>query len=85
MPKTPEEILADPCTSYWLKNALASALERDCVDASHDAELLAHVLSERAQDIVASRWPAQVPKERPQNNSGIAPKSIPGWETAPGI
>ena len=54
---TPEEILADPSASYWLKIALASALQRDCVDASHDAELLALVLSERAQDIVANKWP----------------------------
>jgi len=53
---TPEEILADPSASYWLKEALVSALKRDCVDAAHDAELLALILSEQAQDIVASRW-----------------------------
>jgi hypothetical protein len=60
---TPDEILASPSTSYWLKDALKSALNRDCVDASKDAELLALVLSERAQDIVASHWlNGQTPK-----------------------
>jgi hypothetical protein len=39
-----DAILADPCASYWLKNALAAALKRDPIDAMHDAEFLAKVL-----------------------------------------
>ncbi len=46
---TVEELLASPGVSYWLKDALKSALNRDCVDASHDAELLAAVLGERTR------------------------------------
>jgi len=39
-------ILSDPCASFWIKNALRSALERDPVDALNDAELLVNVLQE---------------------------------------
>lgn len=42
-----ETILADPAASYWLKQALLSALERDAVDALIDAEALAEALRER--------------------------------------
>lgn len=45
-----ENVLASPCTSYWLKNALRSALERDCVDAAADAELLARLLRARCDE-----------------------------------
>jgi len=41
---TPEEVLADPTASDWLKNALRSAIERDPVDAADDAEALAQLL-----------------------------------------
>ncbi|WP_197343435.1 hypothetical protein [Ralstonia pseudosolanacearum] len=34
-------------TSYWLRDALASALRRDCVDAARDAETLAALLGRR--------------------------------------
>lgn len=44
-------ILNDPCASYWLKDALKAALERDCVDATNDAEILAKALSERLKKI----------------------------------
>jgi hypothetical protein len=47
-------ILHSPATSYWLKDALAKALNRDCVDACHDAELLAEVLRARV-DMFQSR------------------------------
>ena len=46
-PPTPESILASPVASYWLKDALTSALGRDPVDAVMDAELLAAVLADR--------------------------------------
>jgi hypothetical protein len=38
------EVLASPTTSYWLKDALRTALNRDCVDAANDAEVLAVIL-----------------------------------------
>ena len=50
---TVEELLASPCVSYWLKDALKTALNRDRVDASHDAELLAAVLGERTKKALA--------------------------------
>lgn len=40
-----EEILSDYFASPWLKLALTSALDRDPVDACHDAELLRAVLA----------------------------------------
>lgn len=39
-------ILDDPCASFWIKNALRSALVRDPVDALNDAELLVNILQE---------------------------------------
>ena len=47
-----DEVLADPAASYWLKNCLRSALERDALDAKQDARLLAHILSKRAREIL---------------------------------
>lgn len=37
-------ILDSPSASNWLKSTLRSALNRDCVDAAADAELLAELL-----------------------------------------
>lgn len=42
-----DAILNDPSASFWLKDALRTALQRDPVDAAHDAELLAAVLASR--------------------------------------
>lgn len=39
--------LANPATTYWLRDALKSALVRDPVDALHDAEELAALLQDR--------------------------------------
>jgi hypothetical protein len=39
-----EHVLDDPSTSYWLKDALRTALQRDCVDALNDAESLVYLL-----------------------------------------
>lgn len=44
---TPQQLQSDPFTSFWLKDALRTALSRDCVDALHDAELLVRVLQAR--------------------------------------
>ena len=49
---TIQELLNSPSVSFWLKDALRSALRRDCVDASHDAELLAMVLGARADEML---------------------------------
>jgi hypothetical protein len=43
----PDEILADPETSEWLKSALQSAATRNPIDALNDALVLAATLEER--------------------------------------
>nr|WP_244664608.1 hypothetical protein [Xanthomonas phaseoli] len=45
-------VIAAPTTSRWLKAALADALHRDCVDAAHDAELLADLWGRRCDSIL---------------------------------
>jgi hypothetical protein len=45
-------ILNDPSASYWLKNALRAALDRDPVDAARDAEILAAALSDRCDAVL---------------------------------
>jgi hypothetical protein len=47
-----EEILLDPAASFWLRNALRSALTRDPVDAANDAEVLARLLDRRCRSIL---------------------------------
>jgi hypothetical protein len=47
-----EQVLADPAASFWLKEALSSALDRDPVDAANDAEVLAQLLDRRCQEIL---------------------------------
>jgi hypothetical protein len=46
---TPQEIATDRCASYWLKNAVATALDRDPLDALRDAEILMLVLAKNAE------------------------------------
>jgi hypothetical protein len=46
------EVLADPAASFWLKDALRSALLRDPVDAANDAETLARLLGQRCEAIL---------------------------------
>jgi hypothetical protein len=45
------DVIASPETSFWLKHALAEAMERDCLDALCDAELLAHLLKGRFESL----------------------------------
>jgi hypothetical protein len=47
-----DEILSDPGASYWLQNALRSALSRDPVDAANDADLMARLLDRRCKEIL---------------------------------
>jgi hypothetical protein len=41
------QVMNDPAVSDWLKHALSGALNRDPVDAAHDAECLAEILGAR--------------------------------------
>lgn len=50
LPDTPT-LLASPCTSFWLRDALTSALSRDPVDALNDAEILVAVLNRHLQQL----------------------------------
>ena len=43
-----DQVLSDPSTSYWLRDAIRSALVRDPVDAAGDALVLARLLEDRA-------------------------------------
>ena len=43
-----EQVLSDPSTSYWLRDALRAAMVRDPVDAANDSLVLARLLDERA-------------------------------------
>lgn len=47
-----EAVLEDPAASFWLKDALRSALLRDPVDATNDSEVLARLLDRRCRDIL---------------------------------
>ena len=49
---TLKEILADPGISYWLKDAIKTAYERDPIDALIDARRLLKMLGERYTQIV---------------------------------
>lgn len=45
-------ILQDDSVSYWLREALTKALDRDPVDAANDAGLLAIILDKRAVSLL---------------------------------
>jgi hypothetical protein len=47
-----EDILVDNAASFWIKEALRSAVERDCVDAATDAKVLAKLLCDRQDAIL---------------------------------
>jgi hydrogenase maturation factor len=48
---TVREILDDPTASNWIKRALTEALNLDAVDMANDAEVLALLLSARADNL----------------------------------
>jgi hypothetical protein len=48
-----EQVMSDSAASFWLKDALCSALARDPVDAANDAELLFRLLDERCRKILS--------------------------------
>ena len=49
---TAEDVIADETTSFWLKAALRTALERDPVDALNDAIVLATTLEVRLRFVL---------------------------------
>ena len=49
------EILGDPAASFWIKQALKTALARDPVDAANDADVLAEVLSQRCSRLLSGK------------------------------
>ena len=49
---SPEEVFRDFSTSYWLKDALRTGLDRDCLDAAMDAGVLATILQARSEEIL---------------------------------
>jgi hypothetical protein len=55
---TINEVLNNPCTSYWLKDAIRTAFNRDILDALRDAELLAKLLDNRRAEIERLYWQA---------------------------
>ena len=50
-----QRLIDSPCTSFWLKDAFAALMQRDCLDAARDAELLAHLLGARAKLILEGK------------------------------
>lgn len=48
------QVLGDPSASFWLKSALQSSLQRDPVDAAHDADLLGRLLDSRLEMLTES-------------------------------
>lgn len=52
-----EQVLQNPGTSYWLRNAIGASLKRDPVDAANDAELLSLLLARRRDEILKSFTP----------------------------
>ena len=59
-----EQVLAANGVSFWVKDALRSSLERDCVDAYHDAALLADLLRTVMEDILYGGEPKQTKRDR---------------------
>lgn len=60
-------IIDDPAVSCWLKQALEGALRRDPVDAANDAEVLAGLLIERADQDLGAKAHLAAPKDPSQN------------------
>lgn len=46
------EVLGDPAASFWLRQSLRSALERDPVDALNDALVLASALDAQLRAVL---------------------------------
>ncbi len=62
---TIEEVLSDPAASFWLLEALRSALSRDPVDVANDSDVLARLLDRRCRQILEA---SEQPCRRPEPN-----------------
>jgi hypothetical protein len=54
-----DDVLNDPTISDWLKWALRSALNRDPLDVTNDAEMLFLILSQRLGELFAEHAPLE--------------------------
>lgn len=54
-----EDLIADPSTSQWLRDALRTALSRDPVDAANDVEILAAVVVSLCDESLAEQVSAK--------------------------
>lgn len=72
------EILEDPGISYWLKDAIKTAYERDPVDALHDARRLLQLLGERYTQIVNRFDPIFAPVGQTRKQGEPMAKLDPG-------
>ena len=61
-----DDVLNDPTISNWLKSALSSALNRDPLDVTNDAEILFFILSTRLGELFAEHTPPEL-----QNDSCV--------------
>ena len=61
-----DDVLNDPTISDWLKWALRSALNRDPLDVTNDAEILFLILSQRLCELFANYQPPEL-----QNDSCV--------------
>lgn len=48
--------------SRWLRDALQSALARDCVDAANDADRLSNLLTKRCNQVLGNHRAAEFDK-----------------------
>jgi hypothetical protein len=52
--RTIEQVIEDPSTSHWMRQALTGALGRDPVDPANDAHVLKQLLEHRADAVFAA-------------------------------
>jgi hypothetical protein len=55
-----DDVLNDPTISHWLKSSLTSALNRDPLDATNDAEILFFILSRCLGELFAEHEPPEL-------------------------
>lgn len=65
-----EQTLSSPTASNWLKDSLKTALNRDCVDALRDAEILVTLLEQVVARAFADAAPAVDHRLRPSQLGG---------------
>lgn len=55
-----DEVLNDSTVSNWLKSSLSSALNRDLLDATNDAEMLFFILANRLSELFTEHEPPEL-------------------------